>query len=65
MFLSVLPTMDYDTFLTFPYKNSAKRINNATIGITILDHPFFKIQNNGEELRGMKFADMDNMERNQ
>ena len=44
--------------MSFPFKDSAERINNATNRLTILDQPFFKIHNGGEELRGMEFADM-------
>ena len=59
VFYSVLPTKDYATFLIFPFKESAGRINDATEGLIIFNHPFFKFRNEGEELRGMDFADME------
>ena len=63
IFFSVLPTKDYDTFLTFPYKDSAERIYNATNGLTILNQSFSKFCNKGkEELRGMEFANMNTTE---
>ena len=46
----VLPTSDSNTFLTFPFKECAQRINLSTEGLTIIDHPFFKFQCDGEEL---------------
>jgi len=59
VFFSVLPTKDYATFLTFPFKESGERINDATNKLNILNHPFFKFRNEGEELRSMEFADME------
>ena len=43
----------------FPFKDSADRINDATEDLNIFNHPFFKFWNEGEELRGMDFADME------
>ena len=63
VFQFVLPTIDNDTFLTFSYKDSAERINNASNDLTSLDQPFFKFHKEREELRGMEFANMNTMEK--
>jgi len=49
VFYSVLPSNDLSTFLTFPFKECANQINQATDGLTVFDNPFFKVQDEGEK----------------
>jgi len=56
---SVLPGNDNSTFLTFPFKECANQINIATDGLTVLANPFFKFQDEGDELCGMQFSEME------
>ena len=54
---SVLPTKDNNTFLTFPFKDNADRINHATESLTNLNHPFFKFRESDDKLQGSELAD--------
>lgn len=47
---SVKPGKNSIQFLTFPFKECAKFINNATDGLTVFDTILFKFQDDGEEL---------------
>ena len=58
VFYSVLPSNDLSTFLTFPFKECANRINQATDGLNVFHNPFFKFQDEGEELQGVQLPDM-------
>ena len=48
---SVEPGDPKALFLRFPFKAPAETINQVTEGLTIFDHPFFKFENEEDEMR--------------
>ena len=55
---NVIPTKHNGTFLTFPFKDNADRINHATKSLIILNHPFFKFREPDDKLQGIELPDL-------
>lgn len=51
VYFEVLPKNKDDLFLHFPFNECASQINQATDGLTFLNNPYFKFQDEGEELQ--------------
>jgi hypothetical protein len=57
MFYSVLPTDSNDFLLRFPFKECTSCINQVTEGLVIMDHPFFKFHDEGDQLHKWEHAE--------